>query len=245
MKKLKVFLAVASLCLGGMASAQEDTIRFGTNPEYPPFEFKTETGDITGFDIDISNAICEELKKKCVYVAQSFDSLIPNLRLKRFDAIISSMDITEERKKHVAFSDPYYLNPSVFVAIAGDFKSVDEFKDKQIGVLNGSTHQQYIKSNFKDATIKNYPQYPNAMGDLEIGRVNVVFGDEVVVAEFIKRNNKLEIVGEQVNDPEYFGNGLAIAVLPKNTELLAEINGALAKIKEDGRYQAIYDKWFK
>lgn len=245
MKKLKVFLAVASLCLGGMASAQEDTIRFGTNPEYPPFEFKTETGDITGFDIDISNAICEELKKKCVYVAQSFDSLIPNLRLKRFDAIISSMDITEERKKHVAFSDPYYLNPSVFVAIAGDFKSVDEFKDKQIGVLNGSTHQQYIKNNFKDATIKNYPQYPNAMGDLEIGRVNVVFGDEVVVAEFIKRNNKLEIVGEQVNDPEYFGNGLAIAVLPKNTELLAEINGALAKIKEDGRYQAIYDKWFK
>lgn len=245
MKKLKVFLAVASLCIGGMAFAQEDTIRFGTNPEYPPFEFKTEAGEITGFDIDISKAICEELKKKCVYVAQSFDSLIPNLRLKRFDAIISSMDITEERKNHVAFSDPYYLNPSVFVAMAGDFKSVDEFKDKQIGVLNGSTHQQYIKSNFKDATIKNYPQYPNAMGDLEIGRVNVVFGDQVVVAEFIKRNDKLEIVGEQVSDPAYFSNGLAIAVMPKNTELLAEINGALAKIKEDGRYQAIYDKWFK
>lgn len=245
MKKLKVFLTLASLCVGGMAFAKEDTIRFGTNPEYPPFEFKTESGEVTGFDIDVANAICEELQKKCVYVSQSFDSLIPNLRLKRFDAIISSMDITEERQKHVTFSDPYYLNPSVFVAMAGQFKSVDDFKTKDIGVLNGSTHQQYIKSKFADANIKNYPQYPNAMSDLEIGRVNVVFGDEVVVAEFIKRNDKLEIVGEQVNDPEYFGNGLAIAVLPKNTELLTEINGALKKIKEDGRYQTIYEKWFK
>ncbi|MGL4675540.1 MAG: lysine/arginine/ornithine ABC transporter substrate-binding protein [Wohlfahrtiimonas sp.] len=245
MKKLKVFLTLASLCVGGMAFAKEDTIRFGTNPEYPPFEFKTEAGEVTGFDIDVANAICAELQKKCVYVSQSFDSLIPNLRLKRFDAIISSMDITEERQKHVTFSDPYYLNPSVFVAMAGQFKSVDDFKTKDIGVLNGSTHQQYIKSKFAGANIKNYPQYPNAMSDLEIGRVNAVFGDEVVVAEFIKRNDKLEIVGEQVNDPEYFGNGLAIAVLPKNTELLTEINGALKKIKEDGRYQTIYEKWFK
>lgn len=245
MKKLKTLLALTAFCVTGVAMAQQGTIRFGTNPEYPPFEFKTESGEITGFDIDVANAICEELQKKCVYVAQSFDSLIPNLRLKRFDAIISSMDITEERKKHVAFSDPYYLNPSVFVAIAGQFQAVEDFQAKDIGVLNGSTHQQYIKSKFKDANIKNYPQYPNAMSDLEIGRVNAVFGDEVVVAEFIKRNNKFEIVGEQVNDPEYFGNGLAIAVLPKNTELLTEINGALEKIKENGRYQTIYDKWFK
>lgn len=245
MKKLKVFLTLASLCFTGLAVAKEGVLRFGTNAEYPPFEYKTESGEIAGFDIDIGNAVCEELQKKCEYVSQSFDALIPNLRLKRFDAIISSMDITEERQKHVAFSEPYYLNPSVFVAMTGEYTTTDQLKDKNIGVLNGSTHQQYIKNKFKDATIKNYPQYPNAMNDLEIGRVDVVFGDEVVVAEFIKRNNQLEVVGEQVNDPEYFGNGLAIAVLPKNTELLAEINGALKKIKEDGRYQAIYDKWFK
>ncbi|ELV09092.1 arginine ABC transporter substrate-binding protein [Wohlfahrtiimonas chitiniclastica] len=245
MKKLKVFLALATLCVGGVAMAKDATLRFGTNPEYPPFEYKTETGDVAGFDIDVANAICTELEKKCVFVSQSFDSLIPNLRLKRFDAIISSMDITEERQKHVAFSDPYYLNPSVFVTMKGSNVTVDDLTGKEIGVLNGSTHQQYIKSKFKDSNIKNYPQYPNAMSDLEIGRVNVVFGDEVVVAEYIKRNNELEVIGEQVNDPEFFGNGLAIAVLPKNTELLNEINGALAKIKEDGRYQAIYDKWFK
>lgn len=245
MKKLTVFLAMASLCMGGMVFAKEDTIRFGTNPEYPPFEYKTEKGEFAGFDIDIANALCAELQKKCEFVSQGFDALIPNLRVKRFDAIISSMDITDERKKHVAFSDPYYLNPSVYVAMKGQFKSVDEFAKKDIGVLNGSTHQQYIKNKFKDATIKNYPQYPNAMNDLEIGRVNVVFGDEVVVAEYIKRSDKLEVVGEQVNDPEYFGNGLAVAVLPKNTALVEEINGALKKIKEDGRYQAIYDKWFK
>ncbi len=245
MKKISILLAILGLCTSTSAFAKDDTIRFGMNPEYPPFEYKTEKNEIVGFDVDVANALCETLKKKCEFVEQQFNALIPNLRLKRFDAIISSMDITEERKKQVAFTDSYYLNPSVFVAIKGTYKNLDELKGKTVGVLNGSTHQLYIENEFKQASSKNYPQYPNAINDLFGKRVDAVFGDEAVVVEFIKKDGNLEVIGEPVNDPKYFGSGLAIAVLPKNTALVDSLNGALKTIKEDGRYQAIYDKWFK
>lgn len=227
------------------STAVADELRIGTNPAYPPFEYKGDNNELLGFDIDIMNELCVIMDKKCSYSEQAFDALIPNLRLRRFDAIISSMDITEERAKQIAFSDPYYLNYSIYITTKDKADSIEDISKAKIGVLSGSTHQQYIRNQYKGANISNYPQYPAAINDLLIGRVDVVFGDGEVVYEYIRENDKLVTVGEKVTDPEYFGQGLGIGVRHKDTELLEEINAALKELKASDKYDEIYNKWFE
>lgn len=242
-KKLGLLLVAAGLLSGGAALAQEK-LTIGTNPAYPPFEYKGENNELLGFDIDLMNEVCNVLQKECVYAEQEFDALIPNLRLRRYDAVISGMDITEERAKQLAFSNPYYQNYSIYITTTDKADSIQNVEDVKIGVLSGSTHQQYIRDTYKGANVSVYPQYPSAMSDLALGRVDVVFGDGEVVRDYIKENDKLVMVGEKVTDPKYFGQGLGIGVGLRNKALVEEINGALETIKDNGKYDEIYKKWF-
>ncbi|UNM96647.1 transporter substrate-binding domain-containing protein [Ignatzschineria rhizosphaerae] len=244
MKKKLGLLLVAAGLLSGTVSLAQEKLTIGTNPAYPPFEYKGENNELLGFDIDLMNEVCNVLQKECVYSEQEFDALIPNLRLRRYDAVISGMDITEERAKQLAFSEPYYLNYSIYVSTADKADSIKNVEEMKIGVLSGSTHQQYIRDTYKDAKVSVYPQYPSAMSDLALGRVDVVFGDGEVVRDYIKENDKLVVVGEKVTDPKYFGQGLGIGVGLRNKALVEEINGALKTIKENGKYDEIYKKWF-
>ncbi len=242
-KKLGLLLLAAGVFASSTAIAQ-DKLTIGTNPAYPPFEYKGDGNDLMGFDIDLMDAVCKEMNKECVYSEQEFDALIPNLRLRRYDAVISGMDITEERAKQLAFSEPYYQNYSIYITTKDKADKADNIADMKIGVLSGSTHQQYIRDTFKDSQVSVYPQYPSAMSDLALGRVDVVFGDGEVVNDYIKDNDNLVMVGEKVTDPKYFGNGLGIGVGLRNKELLEEINTALEAVKESGQYDEIYNKWF-
>lgn len=242
-KKLGLLLVAAGLVGGSFAVAQEK-LTIGTNPAYPPFEYKGENNELLGFDIDLMNEVCNVLQKECVYSEQEFDALIPNLRLRRYDAVISGMDITEERAKQLAFSNPYYLNYSIYVTTKDKADAIQNVEEMKIGVLSGSTHQQYIRDTYKGANVSVYPQYPSAMSDLALGRVDVVFGDGEVVRDYIKENDKLVVVGEKVTDPKYFGQGLGIGVGLRNKALVEEINKALETIKENGKYDEIYNKWF-
>lgn len=242
-KKFGLLLVAAGLLSGGAALAQEK-LTIGTNPAYPPFEYKGENNELLGFDIDLMNEVCSTLQKECVYSEQEFDALIPNLRLRRYDAVISGMDITEERAKQLAFSDPYYQNYSIYITTKDKADDIKDVADVKIGVLSGSTHQQYIRDTYKGANVSVYPQYPSAMSDLALGRVDVVFGDGEVVNDYMKENENFIMVGEKVTDPKYFGQGLGIGVGLRNKALVEEINGALETIKENGKYDEIYNKWF-
>ena len=225
--------------------AQAETLKFGLNAGYPPFESKNDQNEIVGFDVDLAKSICDDLKVTCEFVDQSFDSLLPNLKFKRFDAIISSMDITDERKKIVSFSEPYYQNGALFIAQKGKFTTIDSLKGKNIGVLNGSTHQKYMSNVFKDANIKAYPQYAAAVVDLTNGRIDAVFGDDTTALEYLKKDAKLELIEKVVDDQVYFGTGLGIAVRLDDQATLDKINKSLANIKANGTYQKIYEVWFK
>lgn len=225
--------------------AQAETLKFGLNAGYPPFESKNDQNEIIGFDVDLAKSICNDLKVTCEFIDQSFDSLIPNLKFKRFDAIISSMDITDERKKIVSFSAPYYQNGALFIAQKGKFTTIDSLKGKNIGVLNGSTHQKYMSNVFKDAHIKAYPQYAAAIVDLSNGRIDAVFGDDTTALEYLKNDAKLEMVEKVVDDQVYFGTGLGIAVRLDDQATLDKINKSLSNIKASGEYQKIYETWFK
>ncbi|MBS0969727.1 arginine ABC transporter substrate-binding protein [Chimaeribacter arupi] len=241
---MKKLLLAALLSGVAFTAGAADTIRFASSATYPPFESMDANNQIVGFDIDLANALCKQLQANCTFTNQAFDSLIPALKFKRFDAVISGMDITPERQKQVAFTAPYYANSAVVIAPKGKYKTLADLKGKRIGMENGTTHQKYLQEKHPEITTVAYDSYQNAILDLKNGRLDGVFGDTAVVNEWLKNNPNLAAVGEHVTDPQYFGIGLGIAVRPDNTALLEKLNGALTAIKADGTYKAINDKWF-
>ncbi|MZG58764.1 arginine ABC transporter substrate-binding protein [Photobacterium lucens] len=238
----KILLATIIGLVSSQAMAQE--IKFAMEATYAPFEYMDENNQIQGFDVDVANALCKELDATCTFHNQSFDSLIPALKFKRYDAAISAMDITEARQQQVSFSQPYYDNAAGFIAIKGKLADVDALKGKRVGVQNGSTHQSYLTDQMADVTTVPYNSYQDAFIDMQNGRIDAVFGDTAVVAEWLKKDDNLAYVGKPVTNPKYFGNGFGIAVNKNNQELLKQLNTALAKIKQDGQYQVIFDKYF-
>ncbi|WP_299015448.1 lysine/arginine/ornithine ABC transporter substrate-binding protein [uncultured Photobacterium sp.] len=231
----------------GLVSAQaaaQDEIKFAMEATYAPFEYMDQNNQIQGFDVDLANALCEEINAKCTFHNHPFDSLIPALKFRRYDAVISGVDITDQRKEQVNFTDAYYDNAAAFVAISGKVASQDKLKGKRIGVQNGSTHQSYLIDQMPGVTTVAYVSAQEAFLDMQNGRIDSVFGDTAVVAEWFKKNDKLTYVGKQVTNAQYFGYGFGIAVNKNNQELVNKLNAALKTVKANGEYQAIFNKYF-
>ena len=242
MKKLVIAALLASVSLSATAA---QTIRFATEASYPPFESMDASNKIVGFDVDLANALCKEIDATCTFNNQAFDSLIPSLKFRRVDAVMAGMDITPEREKQVLFTKPYYDNSALFIGQKGKYATIDALKGKKVGVQNGTTHQKFITDKHPEITTVPYDSYQNAKLDLQNGRIDAVFGDTAVVTEWLKANDKLAAVGDKVTDKDSFGTGLGIAVRQGNTELQQKFNAALDKVKQDGTYQNIYNKWFQ
>ena len=240
-----VFATLAALTLLS-ANAIATEVKFVTEATYPPFEFMTDKNEFSGFDVELAQAVCAEAKLTCTFSNQAFDSLIPSLKFRRFDAAIAAMDVTEERAKQVDFSNIYYENSAVFVAAEGKFADVAQLTGKNIGVQNGTSHQSYLLEQLKDKEVKAVPyaSYQNALMDLTSGRVDAVFADTAVAAEWLKSHNGYQMVGKPVTDAKYFGAGFAIAVNKGNKALLDSLNQGLAAIKANGTYQKLYAKYF-
>ncbi|WP_213991970.1 arginine ABC transporter substrate-binding protein [Sodalis sp. dw_96] len=239
-------LIIAAVLAGMTASAgAAQTIRFATEASYSPFEFVDANNTIQGFDIDLANALCKEMQAQCTFTNQAFDSLIPSLKFRRFDAVISGMDITPERLQQVSFSQPYYENSAIFIAQKGKFTDLASLKGKRVGMQNGSTHQKFLLDKHPEITAVPYDSYQNAVLDLKNGRLDAVFGDSAVVNEWLTKDADLATVGDKITDKAYFGTGLGIAVRQNNTALVDQFNTALNKVRQNGTYQTIYQKWFK
>ncbi|PHM40154.1 amino acid ABC transporter substrate-binding protein [Xenorhabdus mauleonii] len=244
MKKLLFATLLSAITLSATA-AEQATLRFATEASYPPFEFIDANNKIQGFDIDLANAICAKINTKCTFTNQAFDSLIPSLKFRRFDALMAGIDITPERQKQVDFTHTYYDNSAIFIAVKGKFNNISDLKGKQVGMQNGTTHQKYLMEQHKEIKTVPYDSYQNAILDLKNGRLDAVFGDTAVVNEWLKTNKELGTVGDKVTDKNYFGTGLGIAVRKGDTDLLNKLNKALAEVKQDGSYDVIYKKWFE
>src|SRR5690606_34400851 len=242
MKKVLIAALLASVSLSAGAA---QTIRFATEASYPPFESTDANNKIVGFDVDLANALCKEIDATCTFTSPAFDSLIPSLKFRRFDAVMAGMDITPEREKQVLFTQPYYENSALFVGQKDKIADIAALKGKKVGMQNGSTHQKFITDKHPEITVVPYDSYMNAKLDMQNGRIDAVFGDTAVVTEWLKANDKLAAVGDKVTDKDYFGTGLGIAVRQGNTELQQKFNAALEKVKKDGTYETIYKKWFQ
>ncbi|KDN29995.1 arginine ABC transporter substrate-binding protein [Vibrio fortis] len=241
---MKKILLASLIGLASFNAAAQQEIKFAMEATYAPFEFMDENNQIQGFDVDLANALCEEMQAKCTFHNQAFDSLIPALKFKRYDAAISAMDITEARLKQVNFSNAYYDNSAAFISIEGKVADQAALEGKRVGVQNGSTHQSYLLEQMTGVTAVPYSSYQDAFIDMKNGRIDSVFGDTAVVAEWFKKQDNLTYVGDQVTNQEYFGNGFGIAVNKSNQELVDQLNVALAAVKANGEYDEIFNKYF-
>ena len=251
MKKLIAVAVVAMMILGTSVSANEwNKIRIGVEGAYPPFSEVAPDGTLKGFDIDIARALCEEIGAECVLVPQDWDGIIPALLARKYDAIIASMSITEERKKKVAFSDKYYNSPAKFARKKGSGFTVSKegLKGKTVGVQRATTHDSFITGEYGDSVkIKRYGTQDEAYLDAISGRVDLLLADSIAMEDGFLKTDKgkgWEFVGPGYSDPKYFGVGAGIAVRKSDGELAKLFSLAIKVIRSNGVYHRINGKYF-
>lgn len=249
MKKISMLIALFALSVNVAQAKQWKQIRIGVEGAYPPFSQTEADGSLTGFDIDIANALCAEMHAKCTLVKQDWDGIIPALLARKYDAIIATMDITEERKKRVAFSNKYQHIPARFVALKGaEYQATPEFMaGKKVGVQRATSMDLYISDNYPQAQIKRYGSADEAYLDLKAGRLDYVMADSAAISGGLlakEGGDKFALIGPKLNDPKWFGEGAGIAVRKQDKDLVEQFNAAIKAIRADGTYQKIQDKYF-
>lgn len=245
-KLLACTLAFAALT--GMAQAE--TLRLGTEGAYPPFNFVTPEGKVAGFDVDVGLELCKRIGAECEVVAQDWDGIIPGLIASKYDFIIASMFITEERKQQVSFTNPYYKAAMTHVVAKdsgiAEFTN-DALKGKVVGAQSGTTQADYAVQMYPDADVRLYPTQDEASLDMASGRLDVMVGDMLPLLDFVEKTEDgkcCQLAGEPITDPAFVGEGVGIAVRKEDNDLRERLNKALDEIRADGTYQAINDKYF-
>ena len=252
MKKMGVLLFAVMMGLAGAATAKEwKTIRFGLEAGYAPFEYKMPDGSIAGFDIDIGNELCKRINAKCVWVENDFDSLIPALKAKKFDAILSSMSMTEQRMQEIEFSDKVYNSPTRMIAKAGSplLPTPESLKGKRVGVQQGTMQESYAKALWapKGVEVVSYQSQELVYPDLISGRLDAGFQDSVAASDgFLKKpqGKGYAFAGPEVFDAKLLGTGTGIGMRKGDKDLKELINKALAAMIKDGSYDKIAKKFF-
>lgn len=250
MRKLFAFSMLFVLATASFGSTLS-TIRFGVDPSYPPFESKGPDGKLHGFDIDLGEQICARLNARCVWVENDFDGMIPALKARKFDAILSAMSDTPQRSAQIAFSDKMYNMTAGLIARKGSGLSPtpDGLKGKSVGVEQGSSALTYAKMYWEPhgARVVSYQNQDQVYADLISGRLDAAF-QATVQAEtgFLKspQGADFELVGKPLDDPKIFGVGAAIGMRKDDPELASRINNALAGMLKDGTYKSIARKYF-
>jgi lysine-arginine-ornithine-binding protein len=251
LKKLfTAVLAVAAFGLVASSASAGQKVRIGVEGAYPPFNSIDPSGKLVGFDVDIANALCAAAKLDCEFVFPlAWDGMIPGLLAKKYDAIIASMSITEERKKKVDFTRKYYNTPAKFVAPEGKNLTVtpEGLKGMSVAVQRATTHENFLRDNFSGLDIRVYATQDEANADLVSGRVDLGHADSIALMEdFINTDagKGFEFVGPDFNVPQWHGVGAGIAVRKGDDELRMALDKAIDQIRADGTYKAINAKYF-
>jgi lysine-arginine-ornithine-binding protein len=250
--KVLAAAAVLSVAFGAAEAKEWKKVRVGTEGAYPPFNFFDSNQQLQGFDIDIAKALCDKMKVECDFVAQDWDGIIPALLANKYDAIIASMTITEERKKTVDFTNRYYRTGAHFVASkSSNIKDVSPgaLKGKTLGAQSATTHSSYLEDIYQraGAQLKLYGTQDEANADLAAGRLDAVLADKIVLLDWLNKGGEAtccQFVGDDIKDSKYFGEGQGIAVRKEDADLKEMFNKAIDQIRADGTYEKINSKYF-
>lgn len=248
-KSRVVMLATLALCCSSALAAGQ-TLRVGADLTYPPFQYRDVNGKPTGFEIDITNAVCKAIAVKCEYVVSSFDAEIPSLMAKKVD-FISPLGATIKRKKSIDFSDFIYHVPSQLVARKGsDLQPTPEsLRGKNIAVQQGSIQEMYANKYWAPAgvEIKTYPDQDVIYQDLAAGRLDGALSPAVAIAfGFLQKpeGKEFALTGPEVRDDVLFSIGSAYGVRKGDEKTQKMLNEGLAKIMADGTWQKIKQHYF-
>jgi lysine/arginine/ornithine transport system substrate-binding protein len=251
MKSLKTLIAAGCLLAAGSTLAAENTMRFGLEALYPPFESKSASGKLEGFDIDLGNAVCAAAQLKCSWVETSFDSLIPALKARKFDAINSAMNVTDQRRQAIDFTDSIYQVPNRLIAKAdsGLLPNATSLAGKHVGVLQGSIQETYAKAHWapQGVDVVSYQDQNQAYLDLTAGRLDATLvmapsGQSGFLAH--PDGKGFAFVGDAVSDDKILGEGIAFGLRKEDDALKKKLNEAIVKVKQQGTVSELAKKYF-
>ena len=222
---------------------EDGVLQVGSCLDYRPFEF-VKGGEETGFDVELSEAIAEELGLEVEWVRADFDTIFSSVAAQKFDMVAAASTITPERQETVDFSDPYYAARQALTINTNETPDIASVEDLQSGdviaVLKGTTGEAYSKENAPEGVeIKTFPSISDAFTDLEAGNATAVLNDEPSSVEEVKTRPGLEVV-EAIDTDENYG----FAFSKDNPDLTLAVNDALKTIIEDGTYEEIFKKYF-
>ena len=248
------FKKLAGLAIAGMfslvvANAQADVLRVGVEGAYPPFSWKESDGTLKGFDIDFAYEVCKRLDRECVLVEQEWDGMIPALLAKKFDTIIASMSITEERKKKVDFTVKYYNTPAKLVAKSNPgFEGTSAgLSGKRLGVQRATTHQCSAEKLYPEAELVLYATQEEVWQDLVAGRLDAQLSDSLQAYEgflALDSGQGFDFLGGPLDDVECQGVGAGFAVRKNDAALRDALSKAIQDIRSDGTYKVMNDEYF-
>jgi polar amino acid transport system substrate-binding protein len=225
-------------------------IRFLTEVDYPPFNFAGTDGNPSGFNVDLSRLICEELKVGCTVQMRRFDTLIDALAENRGDAVVASIAKTADSRRRVDFTDPYYRSPARFVARrdAGDLEILPEkLEGVRVGAVAGTAHEAYLKILFTGVDLRPYANDEAVRQALKSGEVKLLFGDGIQLAFWLNGSDSAgccAFVGGPFTESRFFGEGIGIAVRRGNDPLRQALNWALFRLWETGRFTDLWLRYF-
>jgi polar amino acid transport system substrate-binding protein len=252
MKKIIMYLVVLSMIVipivnVNSAPEKKKVLKVGTNAEFPPLEYYDSNNKLTGFDVELMQALSKEMDYELEWVDMKFDALLPALSVGKIDAVISGMSATEERKKKVDFTQEYETSPGKSASLLivkidnEDIKSVDDLKGKKIVVESGSWQMTYANENFKKSKIVLLGSSQDGIVSFNSGKVDAVFVGYTTGEYYLKNggSDTAKVVAE-IKMP-----GVAVALQKGNEGLLSEFNKAFAVIKRNGTFKKLAEKYYK
>lgn len=232
------------------APSKSSLIRIAVEGAFPPFNYIDSNNQLQGFDVDVGKALCKAAMLECEFVVQEWTTMIPDLLSNHFDAIVSSMSMSAERREKVAFTQKYYDSPSVFIARKGSSvtgTAPEELRALRLGVTAATSQEAYVKKIYPGVVTTVFHASPDLYKALVDGSVDIILEDKLAVYDWLantKAGSCCEFRGSDIKNTEFFGDGAGIAVRPSDTQLLLKLNAAIEAIQADDTYDTINAKYF-
>jgi len=236
--------ATVAAALGGAPAFAADKVRIGTEGAYAPWNYIDDAGKLAGFEIDLGTELCNRAGIECEFVANEWDSIIPNLVAGNYDAIMAGMSITEERSQTIDFSAEYFPpDPSLWAAASGAEFDFDNLSDKKIGVQGATIQADYVEENYSaNNTILSYETPDQSVADLAAGNIDLLLADSGFLEAVVEGSGgAIAFTGPEV----MIGGGVGIGMRKGDTELQQTMAAALEAVKADGTLDNLIQEYFK
>jgi len=265
----KFFLSSIAALAIFFSSAQADSIRIGTEGAYPPWNSKDASGNLIGFEVDLAKELCAIMKHECTIVEQDWDGMIPGLIMRKFDAIMAGMSITDERMKTINFSQGYADEVASLAVMKGsDLEGMDTpeginlslggsdvksalktltaaLAGKTIGVQTATIHQNFLESgDVGSVKVRTYKTQDEVNLDLAAGRIDAALAAAVAFTDYAEKSGKDVVLVGPTFSGGAFGNGVGVGIRKDDTALLSDFNKAINKARKNGKISELAIKWF-